>query len=262
MAGFDEGLVFNAKIAKVSAKGAKGFVSYKFEGLVVISMNKFIILAISLVLALNEIPLSAQINNLSTVLSVIDGDTIKVKFQQQTITVRLSCIDAPELKQKPWGELSTNRLKQLLPTGLPVTIRTVDQDKYGRTVAEVFDRGRSINLEMVRESYAVVYPKYLNNCATNTNQYLITEAQAKKNKLGFWNQLQPVMPWDFRHPKHQVSVPTSPQRENCDRAYPDVCIPPYPPDLDCGDVPYKKFRVIPPNPHGFDRNRDGIGCEK
>ena len=227
-------------------------------------MNKFIIVAISLVLALNEMPLFAEINNLSTVVSVIDGDTIKVKIQQKTITVRLSCIDAPELKQKPWGELSTNRLKQLLPSGLPVTIRTVDQDKYGRTVAEVFDRGRSINLQMVRESYAVVYRQYLNNCATNTNQYLITEAQAQKNKLGFWNQPQPVMPWDFRHAKHQRNQPTSsaPQRKNCDRAYPDVCIAPSPPDLDCGDVPYKKFRVIPPDPHGFDRNGDGVGCEK
>ena len=32
-------------------------------------------------------------------------------------------------------------------------------------------------------------------------------------------------------------------------------------DLDCGDVPYKKFRVVPPDPHGFDRDGDGIGCE-
>lgn len=220
------------------------------------------VVAISLVLALTEMPLFAEINDLPKVFSVSDGDTIKVKIKQKTITVRLSCIDAPEMNQQPWGELSKNRLKQLLPAGLPVTIRTVDRDKYGRTVAEVFDQGRSINLQMVRESYAVVYPQYLKNCATNTNQYLITEAQAKKNKLGFWNQPQPVMPWDFRHAKRPVSVQTSRQRENCDRAYPDVCIAPSPPDLDCSDVPYKHFRVMPPDPHGFDRNGDGVGCEK
>jgi hypothetical protein len=49
----------------------------------------------------------------------------------------------------------------------------------------------------------------------------------------------------------------------CDPSYPDVCIPPPPPDLNCGDdgVP-ENFQVLPPNPHGFDdEDNDGIGCE-
>src|SRR5215208_2130556 len=52
--------------------------------------------------------------------------------------------------------------------------------------------------------------------------------------------------------------------EKCDRtSYPDpnVCIPPYPPDLNCPDVPYKNFKVTGNDPHGFDRDNDGIGCE-
>jgi len=48
---------------------------------------------------------------------------------------------------------------------------------------------------------------------------------------------------------------------NCDPAYPDVCIPPPPPDLDCKDIPYRNFRVLPPDPHHFDKDGDGIGCE-
>jgi polysaccharide biosynthesis protein PslG len=48
---------------------------------------------------------------------------------------------------------------------------------------------------------------------------------------------------------------------NCDPSYPDVCIPPPPPDLDCGDIPYRNFKVLPPDPHRFDRDHDGIGCE-
>ncbi len=48
---------------------------------------------------------------------------------------------------------------------------------------------------------------------------------------------------------------------NCDPSYPGVCIPPPPPDLDCKDVPYKRFQVQPPDPHKFDRDGDGIGCE-
>jgi micrococcal nuclease len=49
---------------------------------------------------------------------------------------------------------------------------------------------------------------------------------------------------------------------NCDPSYPSVCIPPYPPDLDCGEIPYRRFEVLPPDPHGFDGDNDGIGCER
>lgn len=48
---------------------------------------------------------------------------------------------------------------------------------------------------------------------------------------------------------------------NCDASYPDVCIPPYPPDLDCGQISERRFTVRGPDPHGFDSDNDGIGCE-
>jgi len=51
------------------------------------------------------------------------------------------------------------------------------------------------------------------------------------------------------------------QNNNCDPSYPDVCIPSPPPDLDCGDVSEKNFKVKGSDPHGFDRDNDGIGCE-
>ena len=49
---------------------------------------------------------------------------------------------------------------------------------------------------------------------------------------------------------------------NCDASYPDVCIASPPPDLDCSDIPDKSFNVVPPDPHGFDSEGDGIGCEE
>ena len=48
---------------------------------------------------------------------------------------------------------------------------------------------------------------------------------------------------------------------SCDPSYPDFCIPPPPPDLNCDDVQGPKpFHVRPPDPHGFDRDHDGWGC--
>lgn len=49
--------------------------------------------------------------------------------------------------------------------------------------------------------------------------------------------------------------------DGCDPSYPGVCIPPSPPDLDCPDVSFRRFRVVAPDPHGFDGDQDGVGCE-
>ncbi|BAZ18846.1 Excalibur domain-containing protein (plasmid) [Calothrix sp. NIES-4071] len=54
----------------------------------------------------------------------------------------------------------------------------------------------------------------------------------------------------------------APSGQNCDPAYPDLCIAPNSKDLKCSDVDKKNFKVLPPDPHGFDRDKNGIGCEK
>ncbi len=47
----------------------------------------------------------------------------------------------------------------------------------------------------------------------------------------------------------------------CDPSYPDFCIKPPPPDLNCANITEKNFKVVPPDPHKFDADKDGIGCE-
>jgi hypothetical protein len=50
----------------------------------------------------------------------------------------------------------------------------------------------------------------------------------------------------------------------CDPSYAEPCILPEAPDLDCDDVyglGLGSITVYPPDPHGFDGNGDGIGCE-
>jgi hypothetical protein len=58
-----------------------------------------------------------------------------------------------------------------------------------------------------------------------------------------------------------TSMSVTPTRPACDPSYPNVCIPPPPPDLDCNRIIYRNFIVLPPDPHGFDGDHDGIGCE-
>jgi micrococcal nuclease len=121
---------------------------------------------------------------------------------------------------------------------------------------------------MVQEGQAVVYREYLQACADTKDQFLQSEAVAKSKKLGFWNQAKPMMPWEFRRSKKvvrpaTVSTPTKqPTQKLCDPSYPDFCLPPNSPDLNCGDIPYRRFTVKQPDLHGFDRDKDGIGCER
>jgi hypothetical protein len=62
--------------------------------------------------------------------------------------------------------------------------------------------------------------------------------------------------------EESVSSKSTSQESSCDPSYPTVCIAPYPPDLNCKDIPYSNFQVFPPDPHGFDADSDGVGCEK
>ena len=68
-------------------------------------------------------------------------------------------------------------------------------------------------------------------------------------------------PTSLEPPPTATSTPPTRPAADCHPSYPDFCIPGAPPDLDCADVGGNDFRVRPPDPHGFDREGDGLGCE-
>jgi hypothetical protein len=60
----------------------------------------------------------------------------------------------------------------------------------------------------------------------------------------------------------QTSFPIA--HDECDPRYPNVCIPPPPPDWNCDALTYRNIRTEPPgpdDPHRLDADGDGIGCE-
>ena len=59
----------------------------------------------------------------------------------------------------------------------------------------------------------------------------------------------------------QASQSDSTSQEGCDSSYPEICITTYSAKLSCGDIPFRNFKVLLPDPHGFDSDGDGIGCE-
>ena len=75
-----------------------------------------------------------------------------------------------------------------------------------------------------------------------------------------WPDTPPAAP-PTTAPPVAVDPPPAPPVGNCDPSYPDLCIPTSPPDLDCGDISYRRFNVLPPDPHRFDGDGNGMGCE-
>ena len=143
--------------------------------------------------------------NAATVVSVGDGDTVRVSEGSKRITVRLACIDAPESSQRPWGGRSTAFLKQLTPVGSEVTLRVQTTDRYGRTVAELLNRRGNVNKLMVEAGQAFAYRRYLRQC--DAQKYLQLEADAKQQGRGVWSAGPSgiTRPWDYRQGRRSNS---------------------------------------------------------
>ena len=128
---------------------------------------------------------------------VSDGDTLTVQQDGESIKIRLACIDAPEMGQTPWGDRSRGVLSVLAPVGSEVTVEPFERDRYGRTVATVWREGRSVNLEMVRRGWAMVYRQHLRNC--DASAYFAAETAARRDRSGYWQAgRNPQPPWEWR----------------------------------------------------------------
>jgi len=141
----------------------------------------------------------------TTILSIGDGDTIRVRQAGKALTVRLACIDAPETAQGPYGQQARAYLQQRLPIGREVSLEVKATDRYGRTVAEVIS-GININLALVEAGLAFAYRQYLGGC--DAKAYLEAEERASSSRLGVW-QVQGgiTRPWDFRRRRRSAAIP-------------------------------------------------------
>ena len=125
------------------------------------------------------------------VVSVTDGDTIKVKHGDAVEVIRLDGIDAPEKKQE-YGAEAKEALSGLI-LNKEVEISPVTKDRYGRTVAKV-DYNGSVNEFLVQSGNAWWFRKY----ARKNTKLALLEADARLNKRGLWAEAGAVAPWEFR----------------------------------------------------------------
>lgn len=144
------------------------------------------------------------------VVAVLDGDTLEViqrdpagSRQVMRHRIRLAEIDAPE-KGQPYGRRAKQALAVLV-SGSPVRVVPVDTDRYGRMVAHIY-AGEAVevwvNVEMVRQGAAWVYPDYAKTLAIR-----LAEIAARKEGAGLWAlpEAERIPPWEWRKARSQAA---------------------------------------------------------
>ncbi len=158
----------------------------KMHSLRIVAVGAFIVLVAA------AMGLLLLTRNSMRVVSITDGDTIKVLNDGKQETIRLHGVDCPEGRQ-PFG----SRAKQFtssLAFGKRVKVIVRDHDRYGRTVAEVIlPDGKSLNRELVRSGFAWHFRRYSDDPVLAQ-----LETQARAARLGLWADPDPIPPWDWR----------------------------------------------------------------
>jgi endonuclease YncB( thermonuclease family) len=200
---------------------------------------------------------------IARVVHVTDGDTIRVEIAGAEYRLRYIGVNTPETvdPRRPveWMGHEASQANTDLVGGKEVVLEkdVSEVDRYDRLLRYVWlrdgDGWLMANEELVRRGYAEVstYPpdvKYV-------DRFLVAQNEARHAGVGLWGT--PQQP----EPNPEQTPPSNGSASGCDPSYPDVCIAPSPPDLDCGDIPFRRFTVLPPDPHRFDGDFDGIGCE-
>lgn len=143
-------------------------------------------------------PASAELFFDARVSAVFDGDTIEVVRQAgggetKREKIRLAGIDAPERGQ-PWSWRARMALSERV-LGKQVRVNAVTNDRWGRTVGEVYADDVCVGCELLREGHAWVFRRY-----SDDRVLLELEAEARAARRGLWSLPSEarVPPWEWR----------------------------------------------------------------
>ena len=131
---------------------------------------------------------SLQTNLISgKVTRVFSGQTIEVVLVEtsETVKVRITGIDAPDLRQSPWGQTAQKKLRELV-LNLPISIevQNLEKDSFNRINGHVWQDNTLISQQLVKEGYVIANTEY-----PHSYSKLLIDAQEYARLMGYgiWN---------------------------------------------------------------------------
>ena len=129
-----------------------------------------------------------------TIVRVKDGDTVVIRHDTGTQTIRLEGIDCPEHDQTPWGPLVTQLLQEWIQ-GQPIEIEwdVQREDRYQRGLGYLFSQDRFINEELVSRGlcYTMTVPPNVHY----RDRLRMALRDAQQHRRGLWDpSAEPVTP--------------------------------------------------------------------
>ena len=127
------------------------------------------------------------------VTSVIDGDTIRVKFEGKEERVRFLLIDTPEMNHgndegpQPFGQDATDFVRVMLKGGeVELELDVNERDRYGRILAYLYVDGVNVQEELLRNGLARVAYVFPPN-TRYVDEYRAIQQEAQANEMGIWS---------------------------------------------------------------------------
>ncbi|WP_442938740.1 thermonuclease family protein [Nostoc sp.] len=150
----------------------------------------------------NQLPNNEAQVKIARIVSGQSLEVIGMAEQPNLISqVRLVGIDAPDLRQRPWGEAAKEQLENLIggaEQSVTLEFDLETKDKIGRTLAYVWKNKVLLNEELVKQGNAMFVERSSNH---KYDQRLERAQQwARLMGLGIWNPEKPMhlTPAEFR----------------------------------------------------------------
>ncbi|HEY9900669.1 MAG TPA: thermonuclease family protein [Pantanalinema sp.] len=157
------------------------------------------LVAAALLAALFAAPASAETLR-GKVIKVADGDTVTIMTDAGKERIRLLGIDTPEKKQLPWGPRAKAFTEQQV-MGKEVRVETdvEPRDRYGRVLGYVYVGRTFLNLELVRQGYAMLYTSPPN--VAHTDELVAAQREARQAGRNIWSPRDGLTetPYEYRH---------------------------------------------------------------
>ncbi len=125
----------------------------------------------------------------ATVIKIIDGDEISVKFNNSQFVVRILGISSyePAVNDPVMENVARDTIRylerELLNSEVELVFENFQKDKDNRVLSYVYHNKKDVGLFMIENGLSIVFTRYV---FPRIDEYLAAERKAVRGKAGLW----------------------------------------------------------------------------